>query len=26
VNDRTAKALGITIPPSLVSRADRVIQ
>lgn len=26
VNQRTAKALGITLPPALVSRADRVIQ
>lgn len=26
VNQKTAKALGITLPPALVSRADRVIQ
>jgi putative ABC transport system substrate-binding protein len=26
VNSRTAKALGVTIPPSILIRADRVIK
>jgi putative ABC transport system substrate-binding protein len=26
VNVKTAKALGITIPPALLQRADRVVQ
>ena len=26
INNRTAKALGLTIPPSLVSRADQIVE